>query len=381
MLWFRISGLLGEHGLERRGVAAEVRDQDLDGALGQPSPDRADRRREVRRAAVGQVVAVDRRDDGVRKAELLGGLGDALRARPGRAHPGWPLPTAQKPQWRVQMSPISMNVAVRSLAQHSWMFGQRASSQTVVSDSRRIISRTASYSPGRVGAHLEPLGPLEAQGAFGGQRGQLGAQAAIISRPKTSAKLGRDGRATSATSGARWSRRSIVVTPPSVMPQGTMPEKFGSGASVTFRAKPCVVTQREMWMPIAAILSLPTQSDETRSLRSERAARDSEVRERPDQDVLEIRDVAFDVAAVGMKVDDRVADELSRAVVRDLASPVGLEDVDAELPAPLRREENVGRAALRPSVNTGSCSSRKSVSSPPPATRRAAASLERQVSS
>ena len=41
-----------------------------------------------------------------------------------------PFETAQKPQWRVHMSPPIMNVAVRS-AQHSKMFGQRASWQTV----------------------------------------------------------------------------------------------------------------------------------------------------------------------------------------------------------------------------------------------------------
>ncbi|HEV2864579.1 MAG TPA: hypothetical protein VGX48_26505 [Pyrinomonadaceae bacterium] len=37
-----------------------------------------------------------------------------------------PFETAQKPQWRVQMSPPIMKVAVLSV-QHSKMFGQRAS--------------------------------------------------------------------------------------------------------------------------------------------------------------------------------------------------------------------------------------------------------------
>src|SRR5215468_10195871 len=45
------------------------------------------------------------------------------------------------------MSPRSMKVAVRSRAQHSWMLGHRASSQTVTSERRRIIARTSSYSP------------------------------------------------------------------------------------------------------------------------------------------------------------------------------------------------------------------------------------------
>ena len=45
---------------------------------------------------------------------------------------GRPVLTAQKPQARVHVSPRIMIVAVRS-SQHSPMFGQRASSQTVLS--------------------------------------------------------------------------------------------------------------------------------------------------------------------------------------------------------------------------------------------------------
>ena len=50
---------------------------------------------------------------------------------------GRPVATAQKPQLRVQTLPRIMKVAVRC-AQHSPMFGQRASSQTVCSDLLRI---------------------------------------------------------------------------------------------------------------------------------------------------------------------------------------------------------------------------------------------------
>ena len=81
-------GLLGEHGLERVPVAAEVGDQDLDGAARQPPPDRPDRRGEVRRAAVRKVVPVDRRDDGVREAELAPRPRPRARARPGSSEPG-----------------------------------------------------------------------------------------------------------------------------------------------------------------------------------------------------------------------------------------------------------------------------------------------------
>ena len=230
MLWFRISGASSSTRLERVAVALEVGDQDLDGAAGHAPADRADRRREMRGAAVGQVVAVDRGHDGVREAELRARPRPRARAPPGRARPGVPLPTAQKPQWRVQMSPISMKVAVRSRAQHSWMFGQRASSQTVTSERRRIIARTSSYSPVVLSADLQPLGPLEAERrSAGAASGQLRASRGGLSpgrRPRRNAR--QDRAATSSSGEARGRvRRSIVVTPPSVMPHGTMPAKYG----------------------------------------------------------------------------------------------------------------------------------------------------------
>ena len=100
---------------------------------------------------------------------------------------------------------------------------------------------------------------------------------------------------------------------------------------MTFSAKPCVVTQREMWTPIAAILSLPTQTDVTRSRSVERAAAIPKSAEGADQDLLEIGHVALDVAPVGREVQDRVAHELSGAVVGDLAAAVGLAHGDAEV--------------------------------------------------
>ena len=51
-------------------------------------------------------------------------------SRPSTAPRGLPVVTAQKRHPRVHVSPRSMTVAVPSL-QHSPMFGQRASSQTV----------------------------------------------------------------------------------------------------------------------------------------------------------------------------------------------------------------------------------------------------------
>ena len=57
---------------------------------------------------------------------------------------GLPVLTLQKPQRRVQVSPRIMNVAVPR-SQHSPMFGQAASWQTVCSDSALIISVSSRY--------------------------------------------------------------------------------------------------------------------------------------------------------------------------------------------------------------------------------------------
>ena len=68
-----------EHGAQRRFLALEVGNQHLDAAVGHPRLDLADRVGEDRRAAVGQVVAIDRRDDGVAQAHRLHRFGDAHR--------------------------------------------------------------------------------------------------------------------------------------------------------------------------------------------------------------------------------------------------------------------------------------------------------------
>ena len=57
---------------------------------------------------------------------------------------GWPVLTLQKPQRRVQVSPRIMNVAVPD-CQHSPMFGQAASSQTVCSDAPSILALSSRY--------------------------------------------------------------------------------------------------------------------------------------------------------------------------------------------------------------------------------------------
>ena len=67
-----------DHGLERAGRALEIRNQHLDLATRPLPADGANRRGEVRRAAVGQVVAVHRGDDHVLQAESRDRAPDAF---------------------------------------------------------------------------------------------------------------------------------------------------------------------------------------------------------------------------------------------------------------------------------------------------------------
>ena len=94
--------------------------------------------REMRCAAVGEIVAIDRGDDHMGEAELGGRVGDAGRL--GRIErPGSPVRTLQKAQARVQVSPMIMKVAC-FLSQHSPILGQPASSQTVCRPFARTIA-------------------------------------------------------------------------------------------------------------------------------------------------------------------------------------------------------------------------------------------------
>ena len=121
-----------EHGPQRRLDSLEVWNQHLDAAAGHARPRLPDRLGEDRRAAVGQIVAIDRGDDGVLQAHARRPLRRRAPAPPVSSSVGRPWATAQYAHARVQTSPRIMNVAV-PWCQHSPMFGQRASSQTVLS--------------------------------------------------------------------------------------------------------------------------------------------------------------------------------------------------------------------------------------------------------
>src|SRR5687767_2959177 len=52
------------------------------------------------------------------------------------------------------------------------------------------------------------------------------------------------------------------------------------------------------------------------------------------------------VAAIGLQIEDRVADNLARSVVRDVAAASRLRDFDAELRETLGRGQHIGTAAV-----------------------------------
>ena len=93
MLWLKISGRAASTTVERVRNAAEVGCQHFDRAAGDPRVDRLDHARPVPRAAVGQVVAIDRGDHRVAQPHRRDRLGDVLglarrrpRRRPSRGH-------------------------------------------------------------------------------------------------------------------------------------------------------------------------------------------------------------------------------------------------------------------------------------------------------
>ena len=91
MLWLKTSGLRGEHDLERLLLdAEEVGREDLHFRNRQLALDRTDRRGVVRRAAIGEVVPVDRGHDDMGELHLRGRLGEPERLERVRRAVGLP---------------------------------------------------------------------------------------------------------------------------------------------------------------------------------------------------------------------------------------------------------------------------------------------------
>ena len=70
------------------------------------------------------------------------------------------------------------------------------------------------------------------------------------------------------------------------------------------------------------------ESDVDPGLAADAVAGDGERLERLDQRLLETKDVFLDVDAETAQIDERVADDLARAVVGDLAAAVAADDGD-----------------------------------------------------
>jgi len=87
----------------------------------------------------------------------------------------------------------------------------------------------------------------------------------------------------------------------------------------------------------AGIVLVDPDSDEVR----EHARGDAVLRRERAHDRAEIGDVAADVAAIGLEVDDRVRHELTRPVIRDVAAAPGFEERDALRRALLGADDDV----------------------------------------
>ena len=83
---------------------------------------------------------------------------------------------------------------------------------------------------------------------------------------------------------------------------------------MTFRAKPWLVTHLAIRTPIAASFSSPTHTPVSPAS----ARRNAEPGHRTDQHLFQIANVTVNVAAIRAEVDDRVADELTGTVIRDI---------------------------------------------------------------
>ena len=137
---------------------------------------------------------------------------------------------------------------------------------------------------------------------------------------------------------------------------------------LTLNAKPWLVIHRAIRTPIAASFSSPTHTPVSPAMR---IGRDPVVGRCSDQHFFEIANVAMDVAAIGIQVDDRIADDLSGPVIRDVAAAPGFVHLDAARGQRFVGRENVSAAAVSANAEREDigCSSSSSVSAMRPARR------------
>ena len=75
---------------------------------------------------------------------------------------------------------------------------------------------------------------------------------------------------------------------------------------------------------------------------------DSVVAGRANQHFFEITDVSMDVLPIGSQTDDRIANDLSGSVIRDIAAAASLVHLDAARAQQIGRRQNVRTAAITP---------------------------------
>ena len=330
-------------------------------------------------------------------------------ARPGRAACGWRVSTRQKPHARVQRSPLIMKVAVPS-AQHSERFGQPASSHTVTRSRSRIVRRRRSHLGGEphLGPHPLRLAGRDVEPARSPRPREAAARRSVVPPDRSAARHGTastgrardDGvaRALAAAErrrgprarGARR-RRPVVpagapalggpardgvdhlahretsmpsarsdVTPLSAMPhghdvaehrqvgidvEGEAVHRPAAAAASRRRRRSCGATRLRGLDPHAREPGQPADVARAQVGRARRCTSCSTEQHVGDG-------VGHAAAPLAGHGEDRVADELARAVVGDVATAVGLHELGTD-GRRIARARGRGRRARRACTRAG----------------------------
>ena len=153
-----------------------------------------------------------------------------------------------------------------------------------------------------------------------------------------------------------------------VKPHGTMYWKYSSPVE-TFKAQPCVETQRLRWTPMAPILPRSVQTPVKPAMRP---AFNIEIRQCVDQHLLDRAQECAHIALPIAQVHNRIAHDLPRPVVRDVAAAIGFHQLDAGAPQRFFRGEQILFMPVAPDRDDmGMFDQQQSVHSQPlPALRR-----------
>ena len=215
MLWLSTSGRAAKIVSSASGRPCSRRSAPRPGRRGRAA---ADRRRSSRRTAPAPPSGRSSRATVVTTANRrpIRSTASATRSgSSGSSGSGWRVSTRQKPQARVQRSPLIMNVAVPS-DQHSEMFGQPASSHTVTRPRSRTVRLSSSGLRSRVRTWARIHSGLRSAIA----RPSL--TPASASRPRQTQRRAGDGDLTGAGLGrppSRRGRRPCAPAPPGPSPR------------------------------------------------------------------------------------------------------------------------------------------------------------------